>query len=55
MKPSGAIFFGTNANQETWSGRQATNEAATRVPGAPHGGGRAPHPRGQPGTLLVHL
>ena len=31
----GSDLFGTNANQETWSGRQATNEAATRVPGAP--------------------
>ena len=27
-------LFGTNANQETWSGRQTTSEAATRVPGA---------------------
>ena len=31
----GSDLFGTNANQETWSGRQATNEAATRVPSAP--------------------
>ena len=28
-------YFGTNANQETWSGRQATNEAATGVGAAP--------------------
>ena len=28
-------LFGKNAIQETWSGRQAVNEAATRVPGAP--------------------
>ena len=31
----GSDLFGTNATQETWSGREATNEAATRVPGAP--------------------
>ena len=42
----GSDLFGTNANQETWSGRQATNEAVTRVPGTPPGGGHAPHPRG---------
>ena len=29
------IIFGTNAIQETWSGRQEVNETATRVPGAP--------------------
>ena len=29
------IFFGTNAIQETWSGRQGSNEAATRQEGAP--------------------
>ena len=28
-------LFGTNANQETWSGRQAMSEAVTSVPGAP--------------------
>ena len=28
-------LFGTNAIQETWSGRQAANKAATRVPGVP--------------------
>ena len=27
--------FGTNAIQETWSGRQGSNEAATRQEGAP--------------------
>ena len=42
----GSELFGTNAIQETWSGRQAANEAATSVPGVPPGGGRAPHPRG---------
>ena len=31
----GSDLFGTNANQETWSGSQETREAATRVPGAP--------------------
>ena len=31
----GSDLFKTNANQETWSGRQAANEAATRVPDAP--------------------
>ena len=31
----GSDLFGTNANQETWSGRQEANEAATRLPGAP--------------------
>ena len=36
------IFFGTNAIQETWSGRQGSNEEATRQEGAPQGGGRAP-------------
>ena len=30
MKPSRGSFFGTNAIQETWSGRQGSNEAATR-------------------------
>ena len=29
------IFFGTNAIQETWSGSQGSNEAATRQEGAP--------------------
>ena len=38
----GSDLFGTNANMETWSGRQATNEAATWVPGVPPGGGCTP-------------
>ena len=46
MKPTGSDLFGTNANLETGSGRQATTEAATTVPGAPPTGGRGPHPRG---------
>ena len=29
------VIFGTNAIQETWSGRQANNEEATRQGGAP--------------------
>ena len=31
----GGDLFGTNAIQENWSGHQAANEVATRVPGAP--------------------
>ena len=31
----GSDLFGTNAIQETWSGRQEAVEAATRVQGAP--------------------
>ena len=31
------IFLGTNATQETWSGSQRRNEAATRQEGAPRG------------------
>ena len=31
------IFLGTNAIQETWSGSQRCNEAATRQEGAPRG------------------
>ena len=38
----GSDLFGTNVIQGTWSGRHATEEAATRVPGAPPRGGRAP-------------
>ena len=38
----GSDLFGTNANLETWSGRQATTEAATRVTGMPPRGGRPP-------------
>ena len=33
-KPSRGSFFGTNAIQETWSGRQGSNEEATRQEGA---------------------
>ena len=47
----GRIVFGTNAIQETWSGRQGSNEVATRVQGAPYPLGR-PHPRG---PLVVPL
>ena len=35
----GNVIFGTNVIQRTWSGRQATDEGATRQ-------GRALHPRG---------
>ena len=38
----GSGLFGTNAIPETWSGREEANEAATRVPDVPQGGGRAP-------------
>ena len=31
------IFLGTNAIQETWSGSQRRNEAATRKEGPPRG------------------
>ena len=31
------IVFGTNAIQETWSGRQGSNKAATRQGGTPRG------------------
>ena len=48
-------LFGTNAIQETWSGSQGSNEEAMRQEGVPQGGGRAPHPRGQPETLLAQL
>ena len=36
------IFLGTNAIQETWSGSQRRNEAATRQEGAPREGRHAP-------------
>ena len=42
----GSDLFGTNAIQETWSGRQEAAEATMRVAGAPNKGGRAPLPRG---------
>ena len=54
----GSDLFGTNANLETWSGCQATTEAATRVPGTPPRCGRAPNPRGpleRPPTYFVLL
>ena len=35
-------LFGTNAIQETWSGRQGSNEAATRQGGTPRGVGAPP-------------
>ena len=38
----GRVIFGTEAIQETWSGRQGSNEEATRQGGAPRGGRRAP-------------
>ena len=38
----GSNLFGTNAIHGTWSGRQATEEAATRVPDVPPGGGHSP-------------
>ena len=38
----GSDLFGTNAIQGTWSGSQARDEAAMRVPGAPPRGGRPP-------------
>ena len=41
----GRVIFRTNVIQRTWSGRQAIEEAATRVPGAPPWGGHAPLPR----------
>ena len=31
----GRVIFGTNANQETWSGRQERNKAAMRQGGVP--------------------
>ena len=33
----GRVIFGTNAIQETWSGRQGSHEVATRKEGAPRG------------------
>ena len=38
----GTVIFGTNLIQETWSGRQERNEAATRQGGAPRGIGAPP-------------
>ena len=48
---SGSDLLGTNAIQETWSGRQEAAEAATRVAGASSKGGRPPAswaPHGSP-------
>ena len=47
----GNVIFGTNVIQRTWSGRQATDEEATRQ-------GRALHPRGPlvaPPTYFLRL
>ena len=41
----GNVIFGTNVIQRTWSGRQATDEEATRQ-------GGAPTPLGAPSTLV---
>ena len=38
----GGVIFGTNAIQETWSGRQGRSEEAMRQEGAPRGARRAP-------------
>ena len=38
----GRVIFGTNAIQETWSGRQGRNKAATRQEGTPRGVGAPP-------------
>ena len=51
----GGVIFGTNAIQETWSGRQEKNEATTRQGGAPRGVGTPPPsraPRGSTDLLL---
>ena len=51
----GGIVFGTNAIQETRSGRQGSNEAATRQEGAPRGVGVPPPswaPRSSTDVLL---
>ena len=45
----GRVIFGTEAIQETWSGRQGGFEVATRVWGAPPPSWA---PRGSPGRLL---
>ena len=54
MKPSGELFFGTEATQETWSRRQRSFEEATRQGGAPYPLGAPPPswaPRGSPNRL----
>ena len=43
------IFFGTDAIQETWSGRQGSNEEATRQGGVPSSSWA---PRGSTDLLL---
>ena len=51
----GSDLFGTNAIQETWSGRQEAAEEATRVQGAPSGWARPPPswaPHGSTDLLL---
>ena len=45
MKPSGELFFGTEAIQKTWGVRKGSNEEGTRQ-GRAHPPGSAPHPRG---------
>ena len=52
------IVFGTNAIQETWSGRQGSNEEATRQEGAPRGVGAPPPsraPRSSTGLLFLPI
>ena len=49
------IFLGPEDIQRAWSARHESHEVATRSGGAPRGVGRAPHPRGRPGTLLAQL
>ena len=48
----GSDLFGTNANQGTWSGRQATSKADMRVAGTPSKGGRTPLGVGAAPTLV---
>ena len=51
----GRVIFGTNAIQETWSGRQETNQEATRQGGVPAPWARPPPswaPRGSTDLLL---
>ena len=53
----GRVIFGTNAIQETWSGRQGSNEAPRGREACP-GGKVCPHPRGPlvaPPTYFFHL
>ena len=49
------IFLGTNATQETWSGSQRRNQAATRQGGVPRAGRPAPHSRGPLVAPLTYL